>query len=1090
MKLICTFFLCLLYKFSCAQLVIINGNSNTSNSTLIGQNYYHVSESIYLNAEIGNSNFLSNSTAINVVSFDFSQIGTPSIINNFKIWMKNISSTVSAFSNGTYTTTGYTLVFNGSFNAGMVGWNEIKLSTPFVRTAGSNLQILVERLDGVLHTANIGFTNGFIASTANGNANSFSAFSSRRYNGANSPISTTSLSVTAFRPTILLSHKSNYDIAVREIIHPTISCYTSFKDIQVRVANLGTDTIFQNQASITLKTGGANRNDLTLNNPNILLPGDSGLITFYNVNLSNAGNNFDTCIVFKSGDIINSNDTIFSNTITSSSISTFPIVEDVESIPVAISFSEIVQGNRQLWSIQNGNYTNADQTIPLTPRALGNNYFLFDAYSGSSSVGTISRLYSKCISLPRLTPTVTSRNISFSFWMSHDNINFTANDSLYVVVSTNQGLTWNRLLGLQRSDELLTGPTWLKDSVDLSIYAGQTIQLGFEGISYYGNAFGLDDISLTVDPNCNNPVIVFAGNNASICSNKTFTLSAGNPSIGGSATSAIWKTSGTGTFLNGNNFGTALSYQPSATDSILGNVNISLVSNGLSNVTCENDSASFNLVINPIRVIPQYASSCLSYVWQGQTFTSSGIYTWTGTNSKGCDSSIRLYLTINTPTSSTTNIAECYGYNWNGVSYSNSGSYTFHTINSKGCDSTAYLNLTINAPTSSIINITRCYAYNWNGTTYPNSGTYSFLTTNSKGCDSTAFLNLTINASTTSSTNFTRCNAYNWNGITYSNSGTYSFLTTNAKGCDSTAYLFLTINTPTTSTTNIAQCYGYNWNGVWYSNSGTYSFNTTNAKGCDSTAVLNLTINNASTKNINVTHCGNYFWNGITYTTSGTYSYTTNNSLGCDSFSVLTLQINNCINELNVKVFLEGHYQGENLMTPFLFNIGLNDSSNACDSIEICLWSVNQLNNESASFRDKAILKTNGMAHFLLPSDLTGDYYIALKHRNSIEIWSAQPVSFPTFNLHDFSLSNNTFTDGFNSSQKLMPDGNYAMYCGDVNQDGTIDIFDQQNLENAVLFFDFGYLLNDCNADGVEDIFDMQIIENNTSLYLYYARPY
>jgi hypothetical protein len=943
MKITISILLSLLFNFSFAQLVTINGNANTSTSSLIGQNYYHVSESIYLNAEIGNSNFTSSSNAINVISFNFSQIGNPSNINNFKIWMKNISSTVSTFSSGTYTTTGYTLVFNGSYNATIVGWNDIKLSSPFIRTAGSNLQILIERLDGVLHTANIGFTNGFVTTTANGNSSSLSALSSRRYNGTNSPTSTTSLSVTAFRPAISLNHKSNYDIAVSEIIHPTISCYSNFKDIKVRIANLGTDTIFQNQATITLKIGGANRSILSLNNPTNLLPGDSSLITFSNVNLTNPGNNFDTCIVFKSGDIFNSNDTIFSNTITSTSITTFPIVEDLESVPVAFTFSEKVQGNRQLWSNQNGNYSNDDQTAALTPRASGNNYFLFDAYSGSSSEGNISRLYSKCINLPRLTPTITSRNISLSFWMSHDNTNYTANDSLYVVVSTNQGITWNRLVGFQRSDELLTEPTWLKDSVDLSIYAGQTIQLGFEGVSYYGNAFGLDDIAITVDPYCNNPVTVFAGNNASICSNINYTLLSGNPTLGGAATSAIWKTSGTGTFLNSNVFGTALSYQPSSTDSILGNVTISLVSNGLSNLACEQDSASFNLIINPTRKITQTVSSCLNYVWQGQTYSSSGIYTSNGTTTKGCDS---------------------------------------------------------------------------------------------------------------------------------------------------TAYLNLTINTPTSSTTNITRCNGYNWNGQTYSNSGVYTFRTTNAKGCDSTAYLNLTINNSTTSNINVSHCGNYIWNGSNYTTSGTYTLTTNNVLGCDSFSVLTLQINNCTNDLNVKVFLEGLYQDENLMKPYLYNLELSDSSNACDTIEVCLWNVDHLNNENPDFSTKTILKTNGMTHIVLPSNFSGDYYIAIKHRNSIEIWSAQPVSFPSSNLYDFTLSSNTFNDGINSSQKLMPDGKYAMYSGDVNQDGTIDIFDQQNVDNAIMLFEFGYLKNDCNADGIEDVFDIQIVENNTSLSLFFARPY
>jgi hypothetical protein len=282
----------------------------------------------------------------------------------------------------------------------------------------------------------------------------------------------------------------------------------------------------------------------------------------------------------------------------------------------------------------------------------------------------------------------------------------------------------------------------------------------------------------------------------------------------------------------------------------------------------------------------------------------------------------------------------------------------------------------------------------------------------------------------------------------------------------------------------------YVWKGQTYSSSGIYTWNGTSAIGCDSTVYLNLTIKNASTSNLNVTHCGNYIWNGNVFTNSGTYTFTTSNVLGCDSFSVLTLQINNCANELNVKVFLEGLYQERNLMKPYLFNLELSDSSNACDSIEACLWKVNHLNNESPDFTTKTVLKTNGMAHFILPSNLTGDYYIALKHRNSIEIWSALPVSFPSSNLYDFTIASNTFTNGLNIPQKLMPDSNYAMFSGDVNQDGTIDIFDLQNLENAVILFEFGYLVNDCNADGIEDVFDMQIIENNSDLFLYYARPY
>ena len=39
-------------------------------------------------------------------------------------------------------------------------------------------------------------------------------------------------------------------------------------------------------------------------------------------------------------------------------------------------------------------------------------------------------------------------------------------------------------------------------------------------------------------------------------------------------------------------------------------------------------------------------TSCDSYTWNGVVYTSSGIYTWLGTNSVGCDSVATLDLTI------------------------------------------------------------------------------------------------------------------------------------------------------------------------------------------------------------------------------------------------------------------------------------------------------------------------------------------------------------------------------------------------------------------------------------------------------------
>lgn len=86
--------------------------------------------------------------------------------------------------------------------------------------------------------------------------------------------------------------------------------------------------------------------------------------------------------------------------------------------------------------------------------------------------------------------------------MSHDNTSARSQlDSLYVSVSTNNGVTWTRLLpGYQRFDAAYATPGWQKLEKDLSAYAGQTIQIGFEGVSKYGNAFGLDDITIASIP--------------------------------------------------------------------------------------------------------------------------------------------------------------------------------------------------------------------------------------------------------------------------------------------------------------------------------------------------------------------------------------------------------------------------------------------------------------------------------------------------------------------------------------------------------------------------------------------------------------
>lgn len=106
-----------------------------------------------------------------------------------------------------------------------------------------------------------------------------------------------------------------------------------------------------------------------------------------------------------------------------------------------------------------------------------------------------------------------------------------------------------------------------------------------------------------------------------------------------------------------------------------------------------------NLVINKSSSSTQNITACNSYKWllNNATYTSSGTYTTKLANKAGCDSIVTLNLIVNKSTSSVSVVTSCESYKWpaNGQTYTTSGTYTATLINSKGCDSLLTLNLTV-----------------------------------------------------------------------------------------------------------------------------------------------------------------------------------------------------------------------------------------------------------------------------------------------------------------------------------------------------------------------------------------------------------
>lgn len=100
-------------------------------------------------------------------------------------------------------------------------------------------------------------------------------------------------------------------------------------------------------------------------------------------------------------------------------------------------------------------------------------------------------------------------------------------------------------------------------------------------------------------------------------------------------------------------------------------------------------------------------TACDSYRWSvsGQTYSSTGTYVFVDTNSVGCDSLITLELLILNSSSSTEVVDECISYVWpqTGLTYSQSGIYTDTLTNTLGCDSVLFLNLNLRKVNNTLI---------------------------------------------------------------------------------------------------------------------------------------------------------------------------------------------------------------------------------------------------------------------------------------------------------------------------------------------------------------------------------------------------
>lgn len=197
-----------------------------------------------------------------------------------------------------------------------------------------------------------------------------------------------------------------------------------------------------------------------------------------------------------------------------------------------------------------------------------------------------------------------------------------------------------------------------------------------------------------------------------------------------------------------------------------------------------------------------------------------------------------------------------------------------------------------------------------------------------------------------------------------------------------------------------------------------------------------------------------------------------------------TLTVINCTNTVNLKLYLKGYYIGGGLMQPVLSNQGIGASTTNTDNITV------ELHNSTAPYAIVAtttgMLKTDGTCTVSFPSSFSGSYYLAIKHRNTIQTWSATAVPMAPTVSYDFSTAANK---AYGDNMTDLGDGRWAFFTGDINQDENIDLLDYPSLDFDINNFSSGFYPTDLNGDGNVDLIDYPIWDANNSNFISSVHP-
>ena len=333
-----------------------------------------------------------------------------------------------------------------------------------------------------------------------------------------------------------------------------------------------------------------------------------------------------------------------------------------------------------------------------------------------------------------------------------------------------------------------------------------------------------------------------------------------------------------------------------------------------------------SIVVNPAYHQNEELTICendLPYEWRDITFpvgTRGGSFIFERQSASGCDSIVRLNLTVNPSYEREKSQTICAGdlpYVYGDTAFdegTETGDYILHRLTVNGCDSVVTLHLTVNETYSLTDEVELCegdFPYVYGDTVFgtgTQSGDYMLRRRTANGCDSIVTLTLTVYPRGYLEKHYELCSSdlpYVTEDTTFpvgTNSGLYNIHYTTAMGCDSIVSISLLVNPVYNEVVSEVICQNdlpYEWRDTVFearTESGVYRFPRTTLAGCDSMVTLALIVNPSYELEEEADVCANGFpfeWRDTTFlngTNSGDYVFYRQTVNGCDS--VVTLHLN------------------------------------------------------------------------------------------------------------------------------------------------------------------------------------------------------